>query len=690
MHKCYICENKFKEAIDVHKHILGNHNDMIPKDHTVERFYYMQKTGREHGSCVVCKRDTGWNGSTMKYHRFCKDPRCKEKYREVFKQRMIKKHGKVTLLNDPKHQRKMLANRSISGEYTWSDGKKVPYTGSYEKDFLEFLDKFLEFPSEDIIAPSPHTYSYRYGKEDKFYIPDFFIPSLNLEVEIKDGGDNPNNHHKIQRVDKVKEVKKDEVMRTQKNFSYIKVTNKEYRIFVDLLMDMKESMGEDGEPKHFFYGENPNNTSVQKIVKESTDVDDIDVMNMVRSSINDDTKEVLEYTLSHIVTNPPEQDIVRITDYMAARAKYHEIIDTFEKVEPTIKELNVTKDFVTDISDVTLENFTREVLYSNDLDTNSLMTSMINETSTVMASEYLNFTKAIMLLENIRTERIKTSSGTKHPVYVMLTHTGTTLSRVIKGVSRRPFSHSSISFDSTLENMYSFGRVKDKSVFSGSFVKEDINKGIFKEKKTDISYALYATFVTVEQLDLMIERLETFIKKSSKLKYDVIGLVYHALGMESSRGDSYFCSQFVDMVLHSGKTYFDKHSSLIHPSDYMDHTDFMLVSEGRLSEYDSEAVDKRVKDLAYLPKETKSIMFLPQALFIPVVDTLRNKSVELKNGMKVPYTYSAFVKKYPGSKYFFIPLNNIKNFSEYTIDSVSETISIAVDKINLRVTNVNQ
>lgn len=66
----------------------------------------------------------------------------------------------------------------------------------------------MEFDSDDIFAPSPHTYYYEYEGTKHFYIPDFFIGSLNLEVEIKDGGDNPNNHHKIQAVDKVKEEKK--------------------------------------------------------------------------------------------------------------------------------------------------------------------------------------------------------------------------------------------------------------------------------------------------------------------------------------------------------------------------------------------------------------------------------------------------------------------------------------------------
>jgi len=136
----------------------------------------------------------------------------------------------------------MLAHRKISGEYVWTDGTKVTYTGSYEKEFLQFLDVFMNFESSDIMAPSPHTYYYTYNGEKLFYIPDFFIPSLNLEVEIKDGGDNANKHPKIQAVDKVKEKLKDEVMKTQKDYDYIKIVNKNYDNFFEYLLSQKESV----------------------------------------------------------------------------------------------------------------------------------------------------------------------------------------------------------------------------------------------------------------------------------------------------------------------------------------------------------------------------------------------------------------------------------------------------------------
>lgn len=238
---CKICKEKYSTMEGLYSHLENEHGDAIPEDMCVEQFYYFLKTGKEHGKCVQCGKPTLWNDKTKKYKRFCEDPRCIEEYKEIVRSRMIGKYGKVNLLNDPEQQRKMLMNRSIAGTYNFN-GVMITYVGSYELDFLKTMDIFLDWDENDIIMPSPHNYYYMYNGEQKLYIPDVFIPSLGLEIEIKDGGDNPNMHHKIQEVDKEKEKLKDEVMRTQKIFHYIKITNKNYYNLFDFFDKMKEGL----------------------------------------------------------------------------------------------------------------------------------------------------------------------------------------------------------------------------------------------------------------------------------------------------------------------------------------------------------------------------------------------------------------------------------------------------------------
>ncbi|WP_171567692.1 hypothetical protein, partial [Brevibacillus sp. MCWH] len=185
-----------------------------------------------------------------------------------------------------------------------------------------------------------------------------------------------------------------------------------------------------------------------------------------------------------------------------------------------------------------------------------------------------------------------------YPVFVVLTHTGTVLSNIIKNFTGNPYSHASISFDSSLRNMYSFGRKFKNNPLIGTFVKEDINAGLFEDVKDTASYSIYVTFVTKKELDLMKEKLHYFLIRKDELKYNFTGLIKHTLGMESEREDAYFCSQFVDTILRSsGKTYFNRHSSLVKPYDFAKHKDFYFVAKGLLKNYDKEKVDRKVQQI---------------------------------------------------------------------------------------------
>ena len=348
MFKCKICGKNFTELSYLYSHIEKEHASMIPKDMCVQQYYYYMKTGKMNGNCVMCKKPTTWNMNTGKYNRFCGDPKCKDEYVKIMKSRMVAKYGKTHLLNDPNKQREMLANRSISGTYTWSDGKhESTYTGSYELDFLKTLDGFFDWDPEDISMPSPHTYTYRYNGEDKFYIPDVYIHSLELEIEIKDGGDNPNNHHKIQDVDKEKERLKDEVMCSQKAVHYIKITNKNYENLFRFLKEIKKEFEKYGDEKkipRIFKIEDIKGTKV-KPIKESgfsdiviDDIEKIKAFNNKKYSDND-----LFFSISYDLAknNPKELHALIHRLIKGARHKedFHYIAKLVKKSNDQTKKL---------------------------------------------------------------------------------------------------------------------------------------------------------------------------------------------------------------------------------------------------------------------------------------------------------------------------------------------------------------
>lgn len=330
MFVCKICKEKYSSLEGLYSHLEEEHSAQIPPDMSTAHFYYYLKTGREHGNCVMCKQPTTFNEKTKKYNRFCNDPACKIKYKEIVDKRMIGVYGKVNLLNDPDHQRKMLMNRSISGVYNFK-GVDKPYVGSYELDFLKTMDLFFDWDPSDIVSPSPHTYYYVYEGEKHFYIPDFYIMSLGLEIEVKDGGDNPNLHHKIQDVDKEKEKLKDKVMHTQKINHYIKLTNKNYYNLFEFFRISKEYVEKYGD--------------YEKIPKIILD-EDIKSKNINSSSKSKMSKEVNKAVNESYVS---DVDILKLNDYEPVEEGYVFSKDNLEfNIQKFGKENNIL--FITGLS----------------------------------------------------------------------------------------------------------------------------------------------------------------------------------------------------------------------------------------------------------------------------------------------------------------------------------------------------
>lgn len=244
-YKCPCCTMKYKSLTPWGTHVRTHHPDWVIPNFSDSRLFYYAQTGRVTGACVVCKKPTDWNEETGKYNRFCNNPKCKEMYRDQFKKRMIDKYGRVHLLNDPDQQRKMLQNRKISGYVEFKDGKRS-YVGSYEKDFLEFCRDKIGLQAKDIESPSPHTYTYKFDGKDHFYIPDFFIPNLNLEVEIKT---HKTTHPKFVAVDFKKEAAKTEMMKGLKDINYVVIPDKDYREFISLYTSLRSQIREEDIPK---------------------------------------------------------------------------------------------------------------------------------------------------------------------------------------------------------------------------------------------------------------------------------------------------------------------------------------------------------------------------------------------------------------------------------------------------------
>ena len=193
-------------------------------------------------------------------------------------------------------------------------------------------------------------------------------------------------------------------------------------------------------------------------------------------------------------------------------------------------------------------------------------------------------------------DRINESStdSTLYPVYVLCVHTGAILGSMIKKVTKCHFSHATISFDSSLTNMYSFGRkVKMTELANGAFVKESIKNPPYTND--DAMYSLYCIPVTGDQLAAMKKRLNYFIKNKTKFRFDFVGLIKNYFGIADNPQQRWFCSRFVADIINAGSEPgkpMIREPSLMRPEDFL-YTNFaQYITSGLIKDYDPVLVDK--------------------------------------------------------------------------------------------------
>ncbi|MBQ6498216.1 MAG: hypothetical protein IJI58_05820 [Bacilli bacterium] len=133
-------------------------------------------------------------------------------------------------------------------------------------------------------------------------------------------------------------------------------------------------------------------------------------------------------------------------------------------------------------------------------------------------------------------------------VYIVLTYTGTILSKLVKGYTNDDYAHVSIALDKELKEMYSFGRLNPYIPFIGGFVHESVDRGTFKrfyKTKTKI----YSLEVNEEQFIKICNIIKEFNENRHSYKFNVLGLFFAAINLNIKREKCFYCAEFVKYVL---------------------------------------------------------------------------------------------------------------------------------------------
>lgn len=170
-------------------------------------------------------------------------------------------------------------------------------------------------------------------------------------------------------------------------------------------------------------------------------------------------------------------------------------------------------------------------------------------------------------------------------IYLIFTKTGTWLSRFITTFSDMKYVHSSISFDNSFKKMYSFGRTNPNNPFSGGFVEEDLQGGVY-QKFANTQCLIYKVKVTQEQYDSLKQQVSRFLEEPENFHYSILGLMGVKIGVPIKRKNHYFCSQFVSELLINSNLYDQtKNPALVVPEDLYEVEDMEFIYEGHASLY---------------------------------------------------------------------------------------------------------
>jgi len=165
-------------------------------------------------------------------------------------------------------------------------------------------------------------------------------------------------------------------------------------------------------------------------------------------------------------------------------------------------------------------------------------------------------------------------------IYLVFSKTGTWLSRALKYFQPTKYVHTSIGFEDTFTEMYSFGRTNPDNPFSGGFVKENLYDGVFKKNKSS-ACQIFKIPVTEEQFLGLKKDIEFFYQNRAQYRYNFLGLFGVLLNRPLNRKYHYFCSQFIYTLLKKHNLLeIDKHPELVQTIDLLDIENKSLIYEG--------------------------------------------------------------------------------------------------------------
>lgn len=170
-------------------------------------------------------------------------------------------------------------------------------------------------------------------------------------------------------------------------------------------------------------------------------------------------------------------------------------------------------------------------------------------------------------------------------IYILLMHTNTIPSKLVKFFTRYRYSHVAISLDKSCYTTYSFGRRSLYNILNGGLSIQTKDGEFFKRFNQTVC-KIYEVEITDEQYKTVNEILVNMEKNIDDYKYDFLGIVPRAFGIPVSFENKFVCSYFVAHILENANICtFEKDTCLVVPKNFESLDGFNEIYSGKYLQY---------------------------------------------------------------------------------------------------------
>ncbi len=177
------------------------------------------------------------------------------------------------------------------------------------------------------------------------------------------------------------------------------------------------------------------------------------------------------------------------------------------------------------------------------------------------------------------------SETTLKPIYIVVSQTGTILSRMLRLITHKEYNHVSLSLREDLHFMYSFGRKNPYLIFPAGFVTESASFGTFK-RFSNTKVVVLKTFITQNEYEELFALINYMSSNPTLYHYNYLGLFLAALKICHKAKNRYYCSEFVrDMLIKHNVKGAHNLEKITHPMSFLSLPDTENVFIGKLKDF---------------------------------------------------------------------------------------------------------